>query len=64
MNAKKSVSIQQSFADIALRLKIPYIRPGTHDEDRKTHKGWPQQIGMFDRIPQPDKLLTRISIRM
>ncbi|KAA8645136.1 uncharacterized protein ATNIH1004_009353 [Aspergillus tanneri] len=43
VKAKSSVSIQQSFTEIALRLKLPDTRSATHDENRMILKGWLQQ---------------------
>lgn len=53
VNAENPVSIQQSFTDIALRLKLPDIRPATHDENRMILKGWLQQTGTSDMAPKP-----------
>jgi hypothetical protein len=50
INAETPVSIQQSFTDIAIRLKLPDTGPATHDENRMILKGWLQQTGMLERI--------------
>ncbi|KAE8374544.1 hypothetical protein BDV26DRAFT_284216 [Aspergillus bertholletiae] len=42
INAESPVSIQQSFTDIALRLKLPDCGQATHDENRTILKGWLQ----------------------
>ena len=47
VNAETPISIQQSFTDIAIRLKLPDTGPATHDENRMILKGWLQQTGMF-----------------
>ena len=52
INAENPISIQQSFTDIALRLKLPDTRPATHDENRMIFKGWLQQTGTLERTPQ------------
>lgn len=54
INAENPISIQQSFTDIALRLKLPDTGPATHNENRMIVKGWLQQTGMLERTPQPD----------
>lgn len=54
INAENPVSIQQSFTDITLRLKLPDTGPATHDENRMILKGWLQQTGTFERAPQPN----------
>lgn len=51
INAENPISIQQSFTDIALRLKLPDTGRATHDENRMIVKGWLQQTGMLERIP-------------
>ena len=51
INAENPVSIQQSFTDIALRLKLPDTNAATHDENRMILKGWLQQTGMVERTP-------------
>lgn len=51
INAETPVSIQQSFTDIALRLKLPDTTPATHDENRMILKGWLQQTGSLGRAP-------------
>lgn len=43
VKAESSVSIQQGFTEIALRLKLPDTGPATHDENRMILKGWLQQ---------------------
>ncbi|KFY18119.1 hypothetical protein V492_00130 [Pseudogymnoascus sp. VKM F-4246] len=43
INAENPVSIQQSFTDIALKLKLPDTGPASHDENRMILKGWLQQ---------------------
>ncbi|PKY07762.1 hypothetical protein P168DRAFT_322995 [Aspergillus campestris IBT 28561] len=43
VGAESPVAIQQSFTDIALRLKLPDTAPATHDENRMILKGWLQQ---------------------
>ncbi|KAM5347078.1 hypothetical protein ACJ41O_010083 [Fusarium nematophilum] len=43
VNAESPVSIQQSFTDVALRLKLPDTGPASHDENRMILKGWLQQ---------------------
>lgn len=53
INAENPVSIEQSFTDIALRLKLHDTRPATHDENRMILKGWLQQTGTLERTPQP-----------
>jgi hypothetical protein len=52
INAENPVSIQQSFTDIALRLKLSDTGPATHDENRMILKGWLQQTGMLERTSQ------------
>lgn len=47
INAENSVSLQQSFSDIALRLKLPDTGSATHDENRMILKGWLQQTSRF-----------------
>lgn len=47
VKAESSVSIQQSFTEIALRLKLPDTGTATHDENRLVLKGWLQQTSMF-----------------
>lgn len=41
---EKLVSIRHSFTDIALRLKLPDVRPGDHDENRALVLNWLQHI--------------------
>ncbi|KAJ6158982.1 hypothetical protein N7485_011808 [Penicillium canescens] len=43
INAENPVSIQQSFTDIALKLKLPDTGQASHDENRMILKGWLQQ---------------------
>jgi len=40
--SEKSVSISQSFTDIALRLKLPDAKTGDHEENRKLVLDWLQ----------------------
>lgn len=47
VKAESSVSIQQSFTEIALRLKLPDTGSASHDENRMILKGWLQQTSMF-----------------
>lgn len=54
IHAETPISIQQSFTDIAVRLKLPDTGPATHDENRMILKGWLQQTGTLERAPQPD----------
>lgn len=54
VNAESPVSIQQSFTDIALRLKLPDTGLASHDENRMILKGWLQRTGTLERIPQSD----------
>ena len=48
INAENPISIQQSFTDVALRLKLPDTGPATHDENRMILKGWLQQTGTLE----------------
>lgn len=64
VNAESPVSIQQSFTDIALRLKLPDTGPASHDENRMILKGWLQQTGTLRRPPHPNQALTKMLIRM
>ncbi|KAK2766901.1 hypothetical protein FQN54_006215 [Arachnomyces sp. PD_36] len=43
INAENPVSIQQSFTDIALRLKLPDTGRDTHDQNRTIVKSWLQE---------------------
>lgn len=61
INAENPVSIQQSFTDIALKLKLPDTGQASHDENRMILKGWLQQTGTSVRTPWPIKPLTKIS---
>ena len=45
-NAENPVSMQQSFTEVAIKLKLPGTGPATHDENRLILKGLLQRTGM------------------
>ncbi|RJE17231.1 NB-ARC domain protein, partial [Aspergillus sclerotialis] len=47
IKAKNPISIQQSFIDIAVRLKLPDTGLATHDENRMILKGWRSGPGTY-----------------
>ena len=64
INAESPLSIQQSFTDVALRLKLPDAGPATHDQNRMILKGWLQQTGWFEVSHLTRKLLIATLSRM
>jgi Cdc6-like AAA superfamily ATPase len=55
VNAENPVSIQHSFTDIALKLKLPDTGQASHDENRMILKGWLQQTGTLASPSWPVK---------
>lgn len=62
VNAENPVSIQQSFTDIALKLRLPDTGQASHDENRMILKGWLQQTGTLAKTPWTIEMLTNILI--
>lgn len=52
VDAENTVSMQQSFTNIALRLNLPDTDPATHDQNRIILKGWLQNTGTLEKTTQ------------
>jgi len=56
VQADNHVAIQQSFSEIALRLKLTDARADSHNENRLIVKAWLQQTGALAVFPTRDRL--------